>query len=51
MPKGVHANHPRASRQHQWKPGGSIASNGYVKIRVGNKRILDSGASGRRRSA
>jgi hypothetical protein len=35
MPKGYHQNHPRASRQHRWKPGGSVASNGYVKTRVG----------------
>lgn len=35
MPKGAHNNHPRASRQHRWNPGGSVASNGYVKLRVG----------------
>lgn len=35
MPKGCHQNHARASKQHRWKPGGSVASNGYVKIRVG----------------
>lgn len=35
MPKGKHANHARASRQHRWKPGGSVGSTGHVKIRVG----------------
>jgi len=24
----------RASRQHRWKPGGSVASTGYVKLRL-----------------
>lgn len=40
MPKGVHNNHPKASRQHRWKPGGSVASNGYVKVRVGKGHPL-----------
>ena len=35
-----HINLPRASRQHRWKPGGSVASNGYVKIRVGKGHPL-----------
>ena len=35
MPKGVHSNQPRASKQHRWKPGGSVGSTGHVKIRVG----------------
>lgn len=35
MPKGKHRSHPRASAQHRWKPGGRIASNGYVEIRLG----------------
>lgn len=35
-----HVNRPRASRQHRWKPGGSVASNGYVKIRVGKGHPL-----------
>jgi hypothetical protein len=40
MPKGYHQNHPRASRQHRWKPGGSVASNGHVKTRVGRDHPL-----------
>jgi len=35
-----HVNSPRASRQHRWKVGGSLASNGYVKIRVGKGHPL-----------
>jgi hypothetical protein len=23
MPKGIHGNHARASRQHRWRPGGT----------------------------
>jgi hypothetical protein len=30
-----HKNATAASRQHRWKAGGSIASTGYVKLRVG----------------
>lgn len=26
MPKGVHGNHVRASRQHRWMPGGKLAA-------------------------
>lgn len=33
-------NQAKASRQHRWKPGGSVASNGYVKIRVGKTHPL-----------
>lgn len=33
-------NSPKASKQHRWKPGGSVASNGYVKIRVGRNHPL-----------
>lgn len=40
MPKGIHTNRARASRQHRWKPGGSVASNGYVKVRVGKGHPL-----------
>lgn len=40
MPKGVQENRARASRQHRWKPGGSVASNGYVKTRVGKDHPL-----------
>lgn len=40
MPKGVHENRVRASRQHRWKPGGQVASNGYVKVRVGKGHPL-----------
>ena len=38
--RGKHGNHPTASRQHRWKPGGSVASNGYVKVRVGKGHPL-----------
>jgi len=38
--RGKHQNHAKASRQHRWKPGGSVASNGYVKIRVGKGHPL-----------
>lgn len=38
--RGKHGNHATASRQHRWKPGGSLASNGYVKIRVGKGHPL-----------
>ena len=40
MPKGVHGNHARASRQHRWKPGGKLASNGYVRVRLGQGHPL-----------
>lgn len=33
-------NRPKASRQHRWKPGGLIGSNGYVKVRVGKEHPL-----------
>lgn len=35
MPKGMHGNHPTASRQHRWKPGSRVGSTGHVKVRVG----------------
>ena len=35
-----HGSAPRASGQHRWRPGGSVASNGYVKIRVGKNHPL-----------
>jgi hypothetical protein len=35
-----HVNRPRASRQHRWKAGSSVASNGYVKVRVGKDHPL-----------
>lgn len=35
-----HVNRPAASRQHRWRVGGSIASTGYVKIRVGKDHPL-----------
>ncbi len=38
--RGKHGNHAKASRQHRWKPGGSVASNGYVKTRVGKGHPL-----------
>lgn len=37
MPKGVHPNHARGSRHYRWRAGGTAASNGYVRIRVGRK--------------
>lgn len=40
MPKGHHKNQLRASMQHRWKPGGQLASNGYVKVRVGKSHRL-----------
>lgn len=40
MPRGKHKNHARASRQHRWSPGGSVSSNGYVKIRAGKHHPL-----------
>lgn len=40
MSKGIHNHHPRASRQHRWCAGGSIAPSGYVKIRVGKNHPL-----------
>lgn len=38
--RGKHGNHAKASHQHRWKPGGSVASNGYVKLRVGRSHPL-----------
>jgi len=38
--RGKHGNHAKASRQHRWKPGGSVAHNGYVKTRVGKDHPL-----------
>jgi hypothetical protein len=35
-----HRNSARASRQHRWKVGGSVASTGYVKLRVGKDHPL-----------
>ena len=44
MPRGDNpkswGHAPRASRQHRWKPGGQVASNGYVKVRVGKGHPL-----------
>lgn len=40
MPRGHHNNHLKASRQQRWKPGGSVASNGYVKLRLGKDHPL-----------
>lgn len=40
MPEGAHNNRARASRQHRWRPGGQVASNGYVKVRVGRGHPL-----------
>lgn len=35
MPRGKHGNHARGSNQGRWNNGRIIASNGYVKVRVG----------------
>ncbi len=40
MTRGKHGNHAKASRQHRWKVGGLLASNGYVKVRVGKDHPL-----------
>jgi hypothetical protein len=40
MPRGTHGNHARASRQHRWKPGGKLAANGYVRVRLGRGHPL-----------
>lgn len=39
MPRGKHGNHAKASRQHRWRSG-PVASNGYVKVRVGKGHPL-----------
>lgn len=38
--RGKHGNHVKASRQHRWKPGSRLGSNGYVKVRVGKDHPL-----------
>ena len=38
--RGEHGNHAKASRQHRWKPGGSVGSTGHVKVRVGKGHPL-----------
>ena len=40
MPRGEHANHARANRQHRWNEDKMIAMNGYVKVRVGRSHPL-----------
>lgn len=40
MRRGKHGNHAKASRQHRWKPGGTLAANGYVRIRLGKSHPL-----------
>jgi HNH endonuclease len=40
MPRGVYQNHATASQQHRWRAGSQIASNGYVKVRVGRGHPL-----------
>ena len=40
MPKGVHKNRPRASRQHRWNSGSQVGSTGHVKTRVGREHPL-----------
>lgn len=38
--RGKHKNHAKASKQHRWKPGGSVGSTGHVKVRVGKGHPL-----------
>lgn len=38
--RGRHGKHAKASRQHRWKPGGSVGTTGHVKIRVGKSHPL-----------
>jgi len=40
MPKGYHNKHRKAGRHYRWNAGGSIASTGYVKLRVGKGHPL-----------
>lgn len=40
MPKGTHDNHPKASQHPRWKAGSQVASNGYLKVRVGKGHPL-----------
>lgn len=35
MPKGNHSNHRKSSGHYRWSAGSKLASNGYVKVRVG----------------
>lgn len=35
-----HGNAPSGAKHHKWKAGGSIASTGYVKVRVGKDHPL-----------
>ena len=38
--RGKHNNHARSSAHYLWRPGSRVASNGYVKVRVGRKHPL-----------
>lgn len=38
--RGKHGNHVKASKQHRWKPGSRVGSNGYVKVRAGKGHPL-----------
>lgn len=44
MPRGdnpaSHGNLPRGAGHHRWRAGGSVASTGYVKLRVGRGHPL-----------
>lgn len=34
------SGHARSAKHHRWKPGSRVASNGYVKVRVGKAHPL-----------
>lgn len=38
--KGKHNNHTRSEAHYRWQSGSRVASNGYVKIRVGKGHPL-----------
>lgn len=40
MPRGSHENHVKSQRHYRWNVGGKLASNGYVKVRVGKGHPL-----------
>lgn len=41
MPKGIsRINNKKSAEHYRWKPGGSVSSTGYVKVRVGKTHPL-----------
>lgn len=40
MNPASHGHVPTARKHYRWKPGGSVATNGYVKLRVGKDHPL-----------